>query len=144
MATASFIFAFVFWPLGIVFGHVARHRIKRTGERGGGLALAGLIISYLWGAVVILLIVAAVVANHADNGSGFNNLGTLQASVQQQTNAQLGDRSSAAYDPRAHVTSTICVRSAGTQYSCLVKLSDGTSTNLSITVSSDGSRWVTN
>lgn len=32
--------------LGIVFGHVARSQIKRTGEEGAGLALAGLIIGY--------------------------------------------------------------------------------------------------
>ena len=32
--------------LGIVFGHVARRQIKRTGEGGAGLALAGLIIGY--------------------------------------------------------------------------------------------------
>jgi hypothetical protein len=91
-----------------------------------------------------VLVVAVVVANHTQDESGFNNLGSLQASVQQQSNSQLGNRSSAAYDPGAHVTSALCVHSGGTQYSCLVRLSDGTSTSLSITVSSDGSRWVTN
>src|SRR6516162_534377 len=48
----------------IVFGHVARHQIKRTGEDGAGLALAGLILG--WAAVVfgvlIVVGVAAVVA----------------------------------------------------------------------------------
>jgi len=48
----------------IVFGHVARHQIKRTGEDGAGLALAGLILG--WAAVVlgVLIVVgfAAVVA----------------------------------------------------------------------------------
>jgi Domain of unknown function (DUF4190) len=42
----------------IVFGHLARHRIKRTGEQGAGLALAGLILGW---AVVILAIVLIVV-----------------------------------------------------------------------------------
>jgi len=49
---------FVFGPVtaipAIVFGHVARHQIKRTGEQGADLALAGLILGW---AVVILVIV---------------------------------------------------------------------------------------
>jgi len=53
---------FVFGPVAaipaIVFGHVARHQIKRTGEQGAGLALAGLILGW---AVVILGIVLIVV-----------------------------------------------------------------------------------
>jgi Domain of unknown function (DUF1707)/Domain of unknown function (DUF4190) len=41
----------------IVFGHVALHQIRRTGEQGTGLALAGLILG--WAALIlgILLIV---------------------------------------------------------------------------------------
>jgi hypothetical protein len=45
----------MFGPLAtipaIVLGHVARHQIRRTGEQGAGLALAGLILGW---AVVIL------------------------------------------------------------------------------------------
>jgi hypothetical protein len=33
--------------LGIVFGHVARGQIRRTGEGGNGLAIAGLVVGYL-------------------------------------------------------------------------------------------------
>jgi uncharacterized protein DUF1707/uncharacterized protein DUF4190 len=47
----------------IVFGHMARSQIRRTGEQGAGLALAGLVLG--WGAVilgVVILIVALVVA----------------------------------------------------------------------------------
>ena len=32
--------------VGIILGHVARNQIKRTGEQGDGLALAGLITGY--------------------------------------------------------------------------------------------------
>lgn len=49
----------------IVFGHMAQSQIKRTGERGAGLALAGLVLG--WGAVVfgiILMTVALTVAAH--------------------------------------------------------------------------------
>jgi len=54
MAILSIIFAFVFWPLGIVFGHIAKGQIRRTGEGGGGLASAGLIIGYIFGVLTII------------------------------------------------------------------------------------------
>lgn len=57
MAILALIFAFVFAPLGIVFGFIARGQIKRTGESGEGLALAGLIV----GGVFTLLIVAYII-----------------------------------------------------------------------------------
>ncbi|GGA57428.1 hypothetical protein GCM10011490_03980 [Pseudoclavibacter endophyticus] len=37
--------------VGIVCGHIALNQIKRTGEDGHGLALAGLIIGYVFTAV---------------------------------------------------------------------------------------------
>ena len=48
--------------LGIVFGHVARRQIKRTGEGGAGLALAGLIIGYLGLAAIAVFITVMIVA----------------------------------------------------------------------------------
>jgi hypothetical protein len=39
--------------LAIVFGHIARSQIRRTGENGNGLALAGLILGYV--ALVVLI-----------------------------------------------------------------------------------------
>jgi hypothetical protein len=59
---------FMFGPLAtipaIVFGHVARHQIKRTGEQGAGLALAGLALGWaaVTLAVLLLLIFAAAMA----------------------------------------------------------------------------------
>jgi hypothetical protein len=54
---------FAFGPMAtipaIVLGHVARHQIRRTGEQGAGLALAGLVLGW---AAVILGIVLIVVA----------------------------------------------------------------------------------
>jgi hypothetical protein len=35
----------------IVFGHLARSQIRRTGEQGAGLALVGLVLG--WGAVIL-------------------------------------------------------------------------------------------
>ena len=134
--------AFFFWPLGIIFGHISRSKIRKTGERGAGLALAGLIISYVWGALTVV-IVALAVFNAAVN-SGYNNLDTLQGSVQQQIDNNLHTPSNADYSPGTDVSSVLCVRVAGTQFSCLVKLSNGQTSTLSITVSSDGSRWLSN
>ncbi len=56
---------FVFGPLAtipaIVLGHIARGQIKRTGEPGAGLALAGLALG--WGAVILgILALVALIA----------------------------------------------------------------------------------
>jgi hypothetical protein len=57
---------FVFGPLtaipAIVFGHVARHQIKRTGEQGAGLALAGLMIGWATVILGIVLVVGLVIS----------------------------------------------------------------------------------
>ena len=54
---------FAFGPLAtipaIVLGHMARSQIRRTGEQGAGLALAGLVLG--WGAVILGIAVIAVV-----------------------------------------------------------------------------------
>jgi hypothetical protein len=53
---------FAFGPLAtipaIVLGHMARSQIRRTGEDGAGLALAGLILG--WGAVILAVIVIVI------------------------------------------------------------------------------------
>ena len=59
MAIASLILVFVFFPLGIVLGHVARGQIKRTGEAGKGLATAALIIGYLQIAIMVGIVAVA-------------------------------------------------------------------------------------
>jgi Domain of unknown function (DUF4190) len=48
MAILSLVFAFVFAPAGIVLGHIARKQIRQSGEQGGGLATAGLVLSYIF------------------------------------------------------------------------------------------------
>ncbi|RFA15895.1 hypothetical protein B7R22_05720 [Subtercola boreus] len=45
---------------GIVTGHIALGQIRRTGESGRGMALAGLIIGYAYTALVILGIIAYI------------------------------------------------------------------------------------
>ncbi|KAA0101109.1 DUF4190 domain-containing protein [Mycolicibacterium sp. P1-18] len=60
-AVASLICAFLFFPLGIVFGHVSLSQIKKTREGGHGLAVAGLVVSYVVAALTVLAVVATVV-----------------------------------------------------------------------------------
>lgn len=61
MAIASLICAFVFAPLGIVFGHISLSQIKKSGEEGRGLAIAGLVISYLVTVLSIVVVIASIV-----------------------------------------------------------------------------------
>jgi uncharacterized membrane protein len=44
----------------IVLGHMARHQIKRTGEDGAGMALAGLLMG--WAAIVLAVLLVALAA----------------------------------------------------------------------------------
>jgi Domain of unknown function (DUF1707)/Domain of unknown function (DUF4190) len=63
---------FMFGPLAtipaIVFGHVARHQIKRSGEQGADLALTGLIFG--WAAVILgILLILGVAMSAGMHGS---------------------------------------------------------------------------
>jgi hypothetical protein len=65
-AIASLVFGIASWlvcpfiggVVAVILGHVARGQIRRTGEGGGGLAIAGLILGYfhLAAAVVVTFI----------------------------------------------------------------------------------------
>ena len=61
MAILALVFAFVFAPAAIVLGHVARKQIQQTGEDGDGLALAGLIVGYVFTGMTVLFCVAYIV-----------------------------------------------------------------------------------
>jgi hypothetical protein len=52
--------------LGIIFGFIARGQIRRTGESGDGMALAGIIIGF---ALVALVVVGVVLAAVGSSGS---------------------------------------------------------------------------
>lgn len=70
MAILAIIFAFVFSPLGIVFGHLGRSQIRRTGEQGSGLALAGLILGYIFTSISVLYVLFAVILLTSVAGNG--------------------------------------------------------------------------
>jgi hypothetical protein len=66
------------WPLAtipaVVLGHVARHQIRRTGEAGSGLALAGLILGWIGVGFLVLAVIGiaalVAVASHSSGGVG--------------------------------------------------------------------------
>ncbi len=69
-AVASFVLSLV-WLYGvgailaIIFGHISLNHIRKRGERGRGLAIAGLIIGYVGLAgLIAVIIVAATVSNN--------------------------------------------------------------------------------
>ena len=74
LAIASLICAFVFWPAAIILGHMALSQIKKTGQEGHGLALAGTIIGYVAGGFTLLflcfyvIIIAAAISSSGSSG----------------------------------------------------------------------------
>lgn len=54
MAILSLVFAFFVSILAVVFGHVALGQIRRTGESGRGMAIAGLVLGYIGIAVTVI------------------------------------------------------------------------------------------
>ena len=62
MAILSLVFAFVFAPLGIVFGVVAKRQIAQTGEQGSGMAKAGFWLSVVFTVLSVVWVVLVIVA----------------------------------------------------------------------------------
>ncbi len=71
LAILSLVFAFVFAPAGIVLGHLAKRQIRQTGEEGSQLASWGLILSYIFTAIGLLVCcgwIGLVIWANSDNG----------------------------------------------------------------------------
>ncbi|GAA2701530.1 DUF4190 domain-containing protein [Actinoplanes palleronii] len=64
-AIASLIFGILGGLLGIVFGLIALGQIPKRGDRGKGLAIAGLSLSIAW---IVLIVGIVAVGNAVDNG----------------------------------------------------------------------------
>jgi Domain of unknown function (DUF4190)/DUF1707 SHOCT-like domain len=65
-------------PAGIaavILGHIARKRIRETGERGDGMARAGLILGYIGIALGVLLVLIIVLGAASGHGSGSGSAG---------------------------------------------------------------------
>jgi hypothetical protein len=55
-------------PLGMILGFVALRQIKKSGEQGRGMAIAGVVIGALSIVAAVLWVVAAVVGTVFDPG----------------------------------------------------------------------------
>jgi len=61
LAIASLVCAFVFAPVGVLLGHLSLSQMRRSGERGAGLAIAALSVGYALMVQLVLLAVVAVI-----------------------------------------------------------------------------------
>lgn len=60
LAIAALVSSFFISIVGIILGHIALNQIKRTGEGGRGLAIAGLVIGYLGLLAGIIVVIATL------------------------------------------------------------------------------------
>ncbi|BDZ64962.1 DUF4190 domain-containing protein [Agromyces mangrovi Wang et al. 2018] len=61
-AIVAFVTVWFTGILGLVFGYVGLSQIKRTGERGRGLALAAVILGWIGVAIGLLILVIVLVS----------------------------------------------------------------------------------
>jgi hypothetical protein len=76
MAILSLVFAFVFAPAGIVLGHIAKKQLRTSGEEGGGLATAGLVLSYIFVGLYVLFCCGIVSLGWFSSTVDTNTVGT--------------------------------------------------------------------
>ncbi|WP_433370906.1 DUF4190 domain-containing protein [Actinoplanes sp. CA-142083] len=62
MAILALVFAFIFAPVAIILGHMAKKQIRQSGEQGEGLATAGLWLGYIFTGLGVLVCAFYVVA----------------------------------------------------------------------------------
>ncbi|MCQ9352597.1 DUF4190 domain-containing protein [Corynebacterium sp. 153RC1] len=60
LSIVALVVAFFIPPAAIVTGHIALSKIKKSGEKGRGMALAGTILGYVFTILTVLMIVAAI------------------------------------------------------------------------------------
>ncbi|MGY4858013.1 DUF4190 domain-containing protein [Cryobacterium sp. AP23] len=72
LAIISLVSAFFVSLAAIICGHIALSQIKKTGERGRGLAIAGLVLGYLGIIAGIIIFVVLILAWIAAINSGYD------------------------------------------------------------------------
>jgi ABC-type spermidine/putrescine transport system permease subunit II len=70
LAIVSLVSAFFISLAAVICGHIALGQIKRTGEKGRGLAIAGLVLGYLGLLAGIITIIAVIVITMAAINDG--------------------------------------------------------------------------
>lgn len=82
LAIVSLVGSFFIGLVGIICGHIALGQIKKRGEGGRGLALAGTIIGYVNTAIWILVIVFSIIAASLAVSATTAGLNSLQEQVE--------------------------------------------------------------
>jgi hypothetical protein len=70
LAIVSLVSAFFVSLAAIITGHIALSQIKKTGEKGRGLAIAGLVLGYLGivAGIIGLILFVVLIASTSNNG----------------------------------------------------------------------------
>lgn len=82
LAIAALLTGIFFWPAGIIISPIALSKIKKTGEGGRGLALAGLIISIVALVGTVIAIVVSAIAATVVVGAGAAAVDAMNESVE--------------------------------------------------------------
>jgi len=61
LSILAIIFTFVFYPVGLILGIIALSQIKKTKEKGRGLALTPIVIGFILLALIVIVIILAVI-----------------------------------------------------------------------------------
>lgn len=101
MAILALVSSLIVAPLGIIFGHISLSQIKRSGEDGRGLAIAGTVIGYVGTALAVLGLIFVLVIFAAWSGgrpphyttptTSYSRVGVPDASAEAIKNAEVGD-----------------------------------------------------
>ena len=78
LAIASMVLGIVWvWWIGsilaLIFGVVARKQIRERGEKGDGMAIAGIVLGCVGAATLILIIIGAIAGVHHTTTYNFQN-----------------------------------------------------------------------
>jgi len=78
LAIASMVLGIVWvWWIGsilaLIFGFVARKQIRERGQKGDGMAIAGIVLGFVGAATLILFIILAVAGVHHTTTYNFQN-----------------------------------------------------------------------
>ncbi|MET3172988.1 UNVERIFIED_ORG: hypothetical protein ABIB52_000816 [Arthrobacter sp. UYCu721] len=90
LAIISLVTAFFISLAAIITGHLALSQIKKSGEKGRGLALAGVILGYVGFvativSVVVLIVVGAAASSAAKDAAGINPGATVTQTAPAET-----------------------------------------------------------
>jgi hypothetical protein len=54
----------------VIFGHIGLHQTRQRGQRGQGLAIAGLVLGYVGVLILVIGIIAAAAGVHSNTNGG--------------------------------------------------------------------------